>query len=147
MHLVIDGYGGDAEKLQDKDLIYHILDSYPAQIDMTKISAPVVFRYVGPKPEDWGISGFVIIAESHISIHTFPERAYVNIDIFSCKGFDTDRAMMDLQSWFGLKEIRCQLLERGLEYPHHLEVAASMVKEERRDTVALRSYRLPQFSP
>ena len=36
--------------------------------------------------------GFVIIAESHISVHTFPEHGYVWVDIFSCKEFETDGA-------------------------------------------------------
>ena len=41
----------------------------------------------------FGISGFVMIAESHISVHTFPDQDYVFIDIFSCRPFDTDAAI------------------------------------------------------
>ena len=116
MHLIIDGYSGNAQKMQDVDFIYQLLDAYPSQIGMTKISLPQVSKYIGSKPEDWGVSGFVLIAESHISIHTFPERSYINIDIFSCKEFDAEQTIRDLQQQFGLAEIRSYILSRGLEY-------------------------------
>ena len=88
MHLVIDGYGCDPGQLADMEHVRRFLDAYPDAIGMTKISVPSVQTYRGPVPEDWGVSGFVIIAESHISVHTFPDRAYVNVDVFSCKEFD-----------------------------------------------------------
>jgi S-adenosylmethionine decarboxylase len=116
MHLIIDGFGSNPKLLESEDLLYQLLDDYPAQIGMTKVAPPHVFRYVGSKPEDWGISGFVLIAESHISIHTFPERGYVNIDIFSCKDFDSEQAIKDLQAKFELVKLRSYLLNRGLEY-------------------------------
>ncbi len=115
MHLIVDGYGGDSKKLQDMDQTYKLLDGYPSEIGMTKISPPYVFRYVGTKPEDWGVSGFVLIAESHISIHTFPERGYVNVDIFSCKLFDAQKAVAYIQKHFGLTEAKSAVLNRGLE--------------------------------
>ncbi|MFN3406957.1 MAG: S-adenosylmethionine decarboxylase [Caldimicrobium sp.] len=81
-HLIIDGYGANSEKLMDLDFIYNFLNKYPEDIQMTKIMPPYVFKYHAPNPEDWGISGFVIIAESHISIHTFPEKQYLSIETF-----------------------------------------------------------------
>lgn len=116
MHLIIDGYGGDHIKMRDVHFIEQLLDLYPSLIGMTRISTPQVSRYVGSKPEDWGVSGFVLIAESHISIHTFPERSYINIDIFSCKEFDAERAVRDLQDKFELTEVRSYILNRGLEF-------------------------------
>lgn len=116
MHLIIDGYGGSAQKMQDVEHIYRLLDRYPSQIGMVKLSPPQVAKYMGSKPEDWGVSGFVLIAESHISIHTFPERCYINIDIFSCKEFDSEQAIREFQQQFGLDEVRSYILNRGLEY-------------------------------
>ena len=118
MHLIIDGFGGNPRILESEELIYQLLDHYPSRIGMTKIAPPYVFRYLGSKPEDWGISGFVLIAESHISIHTFPERCLVNIDVFSCKDFDSEQVIKDIQAKFELTELRSCLLDRGLEYSH-----------------------------
>ncbi len=116
MHLVIDGYKGDPDKMWDVDLVRRFLDEYPATLGMTKICEPQVQEYNGPKSEDSGVSGFVIIAESHISIHTFPHRDYVNVDVFSCKAFDNERALRDVKALFSLGEVRTWVIDRGLEH-------------------------------
>jgi len=116
MHLVIDGYGGDTTKMWDTQLIRQFLTDYPESLGMTRITDPKVLDYQAPKPEDSGVSGFVIIAESHISIHTFPRKSYVNIDIFSCLAFDYERALADATELFDLEEVKNWLLDRGLEW-------------------------------
>ncbi len=116
MHLVIDGYGGDIDKMWDEDLVRDFLYQYPESLDMTRITEPKVLRYDAPKSEDSGVSGFVIIAESHISVHTFPRKDYINIDIFSCRPFDHDRALNDVKDQFALTEVKTWLLNRGLEW-------------------------------
>lgn len=131
MHLIIDGYEVNSRSIQDEELIYDLLADYPARIGMTKIAPPFVFRYVGARPEDWGISGFVLIAESHISVHTFPERRFVNIDVFSCKDFDADQVIADLQKRLEIETMDTFLLDRGLEYPHQVDKAAQIVRQER----------------
>ncbi len=116
MHLVIDGYGGDIDKMWDVDLVRNFLYDYPDSLDMTRITEPNVLKYEAPKSEDSGVSGFVIIAESHISIHTFPRKDYINIDIFSCQPFNHERALDDVKELFGLTEVKTWLLDRGLEW-------------------------------
>ena len=116
MHLVIDGYGGDIDKMWDEDLVRNFLYDYPESLDMTRITEPNVLRYEAPKSEDSGVSGFVIIAESHISIHTFPRKDYINIDIFSCQPFNHELALEDVKELFGLTEVKTRLLDRGLEW-------------------------------
>ena len=120
MHLLIDGYGGDVQRMQDKDLLFRFLNEYPATLGMTKICEPSVMHYDAPKPEDSGLSGFVIIAESHISVHTFPRRNYINLDIFSCSSFDSQRALKDVKDLFFLRHARTWVIDRGLEHydPH-----------------------------
>ncbi|GIS95054.1 MAG: hypothetical protein CM1200mP22_22910 [Dehalococcoidia bacterium] len=83
---------------------------------MTRITEPNVLKYEAPKSEDAGVSGFVIIAESHISIHTFPRKDYINIDLFSCQPFNYERALEDVKEMFDLKEVKTWLLDRGLEW-------------------------------
>lgn len=129
MHLIVDGYGADPEKLKDTDLIYKFLDEYPDTIGMTKIVPPQVYTYNGQTAEDWGVSGFVVIAESHISIHTFPDRQYVNIDIFSCKDFDATSSLDDVKATFSLGEVKVWTLERGLEFTTPREAYGGMVRE------------------
>jgi S-adenosylmethionine decarboxylase len=115
MHLIIDGFGKNKDVLQDENFIYDLLFAYPGKIGMTKISDPIVFRYSGSKPEDWGVSGLVFIGESHISLHTFVERKFINIDVFSCKDFDAERIMEDMRDKFGLTRMRSCLVRREWE--------------------------------
>lgn len=129
MHLVVDGYGAHPEKLRDTELVYRFLDECPDAIGMTKIVPPQVYTYHGRTPEDWGVSGFVIIAESHISVHTFPDRRYINIDIFSCKDFDEQSSLDIVKRTFELREVKVWTLDRGIDYSSAREGYNGMVRE------------------
>ena len=62
--------------------------------------------------ESYGYSSFVMIAESHISIHTFPEISYVSFDCYSCKGFDDLRVMEILEEELGIEKSTVQICKR-----------------------------------
>ena len=115
LHLMVDGYGCDPSKLGDEDFVRRFLDEFPEEIGMTKLMSPYVVSYAGKGYEARGLSGFVLIAESHVSNHTFPSDGYVSIDVFSCKGFDTDRAIEDFREGFHLTRVRTCLIDR--EWP------------------------------
>ena len=131
VHLMLDGYGCDRSKLEDINFISSFLDEYPTEMDMTKIMPPYVFRYNGSVPEDWGVSGFVLIAESHISIHTFPEKRYLSLDMFSCKPFDTRMAAETIQEHFKIQKYEINVLDRGQEFPNSLQESAQIVRMDR----------------
>ena len=130
-HLILDGYGAAPDLLQDMKVIYDFLDHVPDEMQMTKIMPPYVFRYQGAVPEDWGISGFVLIAESHISIHTFPDKRYLSVDIFSCKPFDTDMAIEAVKSLFRVQKYETKILDRGQEFPNNVVDSAQVVRMNR----------------
>lgn len=69
-------------RLNDAVALRRMLEEVPASLGMHAISEPVVVE-VGPKnrKDPGGLSGFTLIAESHISFHTFPERGFVTIDV------------------------------------------------------------------
>mgnify|MGYP001176264979 FL=1 len=64
------------------------------------------------KEESYGYSTFVMIAESHLSIHTFPELNYISFDCYSCKYFDTDVVKILLQKFFNTTKINTQIAKR-----------------------------------
>lgn len=131
-HLILDGYRAERKKLEDINLIYRALDELPSKIGMTKIMPPYVFKYSGIKPEDWGVSGFVLIAESHISIHTFPEKKFLSLDIFSCKNFDTDFAQEYVIELFKIGKFESKVLDRGTEFPKDIGTTADIIRRARR---------------
>lgn len=120
-HLIIDGSRCNTRKLADRILVEQVLNDYPAAIGMTKIGGPYMFEYQAPDPAYSGVSGLVVIAESHIAIHTFPELDYFTMDIFSCKNFDHEKAIEYIREAFEVREMDRMLVQRGLSFkgPHH----------------------------
>ena len=86
---------------------------------MTKLSVPEVYFAPGNDLKDpGGWSGFVVIEESHISIHTFPARGFVSADVYTCKnGMNTDLIEDFFKSKFDLQEIETNFIKRGTRYP------------------------------
>ncbi|HKV83776.1 MAG TPA: adenosylmethionine decarboxylase [Ktedonobacterales bacterium] len=126
-HLIIDGTRCDTRKLGDRILVEQILNDYPNAIGMTKIGGPYMFEYQAPDPAYSGVSGLVVIAESHIAIHTFPELDYFTMDIFSCKNFDHETAIEYIRKAFDVQEMDRMLVQRGLSFrgPHHGNLGAT----------------------
>ncbi|HEY7976051.1 MAG TPA: adenosylmethionine decarboxylase, partial [Ktedonobacterales bacterium] len=126
-HLIIDGSRCNTQKLADRILVEQVLNEYPTAIGMTKIGGPYMFEYQAPDPAYSGVSGLVVIAESHIAIHTFPELDYFTLDIFSCKNFDHELAIRYIKDAFEVTEMDRMLLQRGLSFrgPHHGALGAT----------------------
>ncbi|HKD74992.1 MAG TPA: adenosylmethionine decarboxylase, partial [Ktedonobacterales bacterium] len=126
-HLIIDGSKCDTAKLADRILIERILTDYPRAIGMTRIGGPYMFEYQAPDPAYSGVSGLVVIAESHIAIHTFPALDYFTMDIFSCKNFDHEIAIDYIRDALGAREMDRMLVQRGLSFrgPHHGPLGAT----------------------
>jgi S-adenosylmethionine decarboxylase len=116
-HLTVDARGCDRTTLVNEQFVYNILDQLPAQLDMTKMIDPVVKVWKDKFAETPGVSGFVMIAESHISIHTFPDFDYVFMDIFSCRAFDVEKTKQLVMDAFKAQHATCTVVERGLDFP------------------------------
>ena len=121
-HLMLDGYGGSYEKLNSKDLVSSILYDLPTKLGMKLLSEPVVY-FAEPNhiKDPGGWSGVVVIAESHLSIHTFPEKGFVTADVYTCKnGMDNEYIIKYLTDAFELKETEINFVKRGLKYMSYM---------------------------
>jgi S-adenosylmethionine decarboxylase len=116
-HLMLDMRGCDPDKLWDDRLVFDVLHQLPDEIGMTRITQPYVFPYSGVEPADAGITGVAIIAESHISIHTFPLKRFAFTDVFSCKPFDCEKARECLVKKFSAEHHEHWLIDRGERFP------------------------------
>ncbi len=117
-HWTLDGYGADARSLNNMDLVFSALNDLPEILDMHKIITPYVIRFDGNDKKDaGGYSGFVMIAESHISIHTFPDKGFVTIDVYTCQGeLDVKTCRAYFGKHFGIKTFEENVIKRGLKY-------------------------------
>ena len=116
-HITLDLKGCPKDILSNYQLHFDYLKNIPELIQMTPITQPYVFPYEGLVPEDKGITGIVIIAESHISVHSFEDKGYCFIDIFSCKPFDYERAIELTKEIFQPKDCEVNVVSRGKDFP------------------------------
>ncbi|BAW02517.1 S-adenosylmethionine decarboxylase proenzyme [Thermus thermophilus] len=128
-HLMVDGYEANPDRLRDAELIRRVLNELPEEMEMTKVLPPFVYSY-GPGGED-GVTGVVLIAESHIAIHTFPKKRFLSVDIFSCKAFDMAKALKKLAEVFEIRRYETYMINRGKEFPKDPELARQIVLGER----------------
>ncbi|MBI2096607.1 MAG: S-adenosylmethionine decarboxylase [Candidatus Sungbacteria bacterium] len=118
LHLMIDGYKCDVSRLESMEYVFKTLDNLPDYLGMKKLITPYVVKVSeNDKKDPGGYSGFVMIQESHISIHTFPKRRFVSIDVYSCKNFDTGKTQRYLTRAFGIRELETNVVQRGTRYP------------------------------
>lgn len=118
-HLTLDGYGGAEAKLDDKQVVFDFLNKLPELLDMHKMTTPEVFHSDGNDLKDpGGWTGVVTIAESHISIHTFPKRGFASADVYTCKnGMDNEFIKNYFTEAFGFESLETNFLKRGTRYP------------------------------
>lgn len=129
VHIMIDGYAASGVCMTDAAALREMLVDLPQEMGMHPICAPVVVS-VGPNclKDPGGLSGFVMIAESHISFHTFPGRGFVTIDLYTCQTeVDRPGTIERLKRAFHLVDADVYVQERGLRYPAQDMVAQDIV--------------------
>ena len=128
-HVMIDLYGCSPVLLGNEALLRQVLDQYPDRIGMEKVS-PVFLKDIKTSSLlDDGLSGFVIIATSHVSLHAWPGYGMVNIDIFSCEEFDTEDAIQFAAQMFETQDIEMHAVERATRSPRNTLRAHSSLSQ------------------
>ncbi|HEY4487814.1 MAG TPA: S-adenosylmethionine decarboxylase [Candidatus Paceibacterota bacterium] len=120
-HLTIDGYNGDPALLNSKDVVESAISELAQQLRMHPLGPIQIVSAPDNHIKDpGGWSAIVIIAESHISIHTFPRRHFLSADVYTCQnGIDVDFVESFFMKKFGLGEIEKHFIKRGKKYPEH----------------------------
>ena len=116
LHLTLDIENCDKYKLVDNKFIYNLLNNLPSKFSMHKMTLPYVCEWKDKWSKTPGISGFVMIAESHCSIHTFPEQKYTFVDIFSCTHFDHKKISNYIIKALGSNKAEKNVIERGKNF-------------------------------
>jgi S-adenosylmethionine decarboxylase len=117
LHVMIDLYGCSPALLANEALLRRVLDEYPDRIGMEKVS-PVFLRDIKTSnPFDDGMSGFVIIATSHVSLHAWPCYGMVNIDVFSCEEFSAEEVARFAVQMFEARDVEVHAVERATRSP------------------------------
>lgn len=121
VHFTLDGYGACPDRLADEARLAAFLTELPTRMGMHPITEAQVVA-VGPnnKKDPGGISGFIMIAESHLSVHTFPRRRFLSADVYTCQEWlDAATLVEAFREEFGIGEVESRLIPRGTRYPVH----------------------------
>lgn len=95
-HLIVEVFDADPSLLNDAQALEQLLLDAARAVHATVIQS--VFHQFSP----YGVSGVVVIAESHLAIHTWPEYGYAAIDIFTCgPKMDLDAAIEVIRAGLG----------------------------------------------
>ena len=137
VHLMLELYGCDRKILEDEPLLRRVLDEYPARVDMEKVSPVHLYDIETSNPLDAGMSGFVVIAQSHISLHAWPEYVEVDIDICSCKEFSQEDAIAFAKEMFQTDDVESHFVVRATrslrpEEPDPVRFAEAMAARRNR---------------
>lgn len=120
-HLIFDAYGCNPKKLNDMEFLHNLLYRIAEKADMHVLAPAYLVKADGNETlggkDPGGYSGFLLIMESHISIHTFVKRGYVTIDLYSCKPFNSEGIVEFLEYELDAKDYSVFKMDRGLKYP------------------------------
>lgn len=114
LHLVVDILGCNKAVLGSLDAMHNLLLELAKLSGMRPITRPYVFHYDGEgNADEAGITGFVVIAESHISVHTYSAKGTAYLDLFSCRAFDSNPALLAIRRILVPQQLKLVKITRG----------------------------------
>ncbi|MBN2193401.1 MAG: adenosylmethionine decarboxylase [Polyangiaceae bacterium] len=128
-HLILEYYQCAPDLLDDISRLSTLMRAAATSVGATVVGE--AFHAYEPQ----GVSGTLLIAESHLSLHTWPEAGYVAVDLFTCGGLDPRPALELFYRGLGAASCRMQEIVRGLPedltgaaLPSDVEVVAHAAK-------------------
>ncbi len=109
LHILADLYGVDFDKIDHVEDVKELLENAVKYANLSKLSSH--FHQFYPH----GATGIILLEESHISIHTWPEHGYAAIDVYTCGGKEkTFKAMEYILKVLKPKRVDEKVAERGV---------------------------------
>ena len=111
-HILADLHEIALDRLCDATLLAECLSRAAARARLTPVAPPVVHLFAGG-----GLTGFILLGESHIAFHTYPERRYMALDVFTCGSGDPGAAVEVFREAMGPHREDVTVVDRGLQPP------------------------------
>lgn len=106
-HLIVELTSCNSGYLDDEDVIEAVMTKAAEEAGATIVNS--VFHKFEPQ----GVTGVLVLAESHLSIHTWPEKGYAAIDIFMCGEAEPRKAVQILKEGFLCEGMQVLTIKRG----------------------------------
>ena len=105
---IIEAYGCEPEALRDQARLQRLFDRLIEDLRLTSVAEPVWHTFPAPG----GITGFVVLAESHLACHTFPEFGSICVNVFCCRPRQDVDAAGVLAEVLGAAHTSVRVIER-----------------------------------
>ncbi len=116
-HLILDLYGCNPISLVSRSHLEALFSALPSLVEMVQVSPTTIYDIVTSDPTDDGMSGFIVIATSHLAFHSWPSYDMLNFDLFSCEPYNEEVVIAFLQEKFEPADIEIHRVSRGLRSP------------------------------
>ena len=107
-HLLAEFYDCEADALNDPGQIERLMN------EAARLSGATVVQSVFHMFSPHGVSGVVVVEESHLAVHTWPEHSYAAVDYFSCGEVDCDAAVRYLAEHLAPSRVKTKEVPRGV---------------------------------
>jgi S-adenosylmethionine decarboxylase len=106
-HIIAEVYFTDSNILNEEKILVEAMKTASEKGGMTVITTS------SHKFSPHGVTAMVMLSESHVSIHTWPEYGYAAIDIYTC-GKNPEKVYEELMKILPVKKSKVKIIERGL---------------------------------
>ena len=110
---IVDAYGCRESSLQSKETVQRLVARILAEMRLRVIGEPMWHVFPGPG----GLTGLVMLAESHLSVHTFPEQRYAAVNLYCCRPTADWAWDANLQEMLGAERVVVRTLVRAAAAP------------------------------
>jgi len=107
---LLEAHGCEPAALRAPASAQALFEELVRRLDLRPVAPAAWHRF----PEPGGYTGFLLLSESHLSIHTFPEHGYAAVDLYCCKARSAPDWRGLLARHLGAREVAVRLVDRGV---------------------------------
>jgi S-adenosylmethionine decarboxylase len=106
---IVDAFGCDARRLRSRAALEGVFAAVVDDLALRPLGPPVWHDF----PDPGGVTGFLLLTESHLAVHTFPERAFAAFDLYCCRARPEWPWARRLAGLLGATDVSVRRVERG----------------------------------
>lgn len=106
---IVDAHGCDASRLRTVEAVRSVCDRVVRELELQILGEPQWRQF----PEPGGVTGLLLLSESHLACHTWPERPLATFNLFCCRRRHDWPWAERLSEMLGAKRVEVRMIERG----------------------------------
>ena len=110
---LVDAAGCRRDTLADVSLLRQLFERVIRDLDLHPLHEPQFHTF----PPPGGVTGFVVLTESHLACHTYPEHGVITVNLYCCRPRPEWPWRDELKKMFGAERVEIRAVERSIEVP------------------------------